>query len=66
MTTEAIEDARARRRAIEAAQARLDARAEEQRRAAMAFYNRNRFTPRNVALGFRDAAREAWRLWVTR
>ena len=66
MTTETIQDARDRRAAIEAAQERLDARSEEQRQAAVRFYNRNRMTPRNIALGFRDAAREAWRLWGER
>ena len=66
MTTESNPDIRARLKRIEATHARLDARTEEQRRAAVAHYNRQRFSMRNIVLGFRDAAREARRLWGAR
>ena len=59
---ESIEEARRRRKAIKAAQKRLDELADERRREALTYYHRNRFTVRNVAAMPFRVARELWRI----
>jgi len=59
---ESIEEARARRRAIAKAQARLDELADERRRTALAYYNRSRFSVRNLAKAPFRVARAVWEL----
>ena len=61
-----VEDARQRRADTAEARARLDELAAERRLAAEHRHERANLTLRNIALGFRNAAREMRRLWVTR
>ena len=61
-----VEDARQRRAEASAARERLDELAAERRLDALRRHERAKLTLRNIALGFRNAAREMRRLWVTR
>ncbi len=64
--TASIQDHRTRRGAREVALAAIAERNAALRAEALRREERSRLTARNIVLGFRDAAREAWRLWGAR
>ncbi len=65
MSTETLEDARQRRAKLAAAKESLAELAAERRLEALRRHEQTKLAMRNVAVGFRNAARQLRRLWVT-